>query len=104
MIALLMLLADMTSFTTGQDLSATCKKDRPACLRYIEGGSDMATGLQANRAMAPMICVPATATGNDLVNTVSAFLTAHPESLDQSAGGLLWAALYEAYPCPSNGQ
>ena len=101
---LLMLLADMTTFTTGQDLAAMCRKDRAACLRYIEGGSDMVTGLQANRSMPSMICVPASAAGPDLVNTVSAFLAAHPESLDQGAGGLLWAALYDAYPCPTDGR
>jgi hypothetical protein len=104
MIAMLMLLAEMTSFSTGQDLAAMCKKDRPACLKYIQGGSDMATGLQANRAMASMICVPPSASGNDLINDVSAFLAAHPEALDQSAGGLLWAALYDAFPCPSDGR
>jgi len=104
MIALLMLLADMASFSTGQDLLTLCRKDQAACLKYIEGGSDMATGLQANRAMASMICVPASVTGPELVKNVSAFLAAHPDSLDRSAGGLLWGALYDIYPCPQNGQ
>ena len=104
MIALLMLLADMTTFTTGQDLAAVCRSDRAACLRYIEGASDMVTGLQANRSMASMICVPGSTTGAELVNNVSKFLAVHSDSLDQGAGGLLWAALYDAYPCPTSGQ
>ncbi len=104
MIALLMLLADMASFSTGRDLAELCRKDQAACARYIEGGADMATGLQANRAMASMICVPASATGPELVRNVSAYLAAHPDVLDQSAGGLLWAGLYDMYPCPQNGQ
>jgi hypothetical protein len=100
MIALLMLLADMTTFTTGHDLAAVCKSDRAACLKYIEGAADMVTGLQGNRSMPSMICVPANATGPELVNIVSSFLANNRDSLDQGAGGLLWAALYDSYPCP----
>jgi hypothetical protein len=104
MIGLLLLLAEMSTFTTGHDLSAVCRKDRAACLKYIEGGSDMISGLQSNRSMPSMVCVSSDATGPELVNLVSSFLTAHPESLDQGAGGLLWAALYDAYPCPRDGR
>jgi hypothetical protein len=105
MIALLMMLADnsFVTFTTGQELLAVCKKDHVACQRYIEGGSDMIAGLQASRAVPTTICVGPDVTSAKLVADVTSFLAANPDHLDEAAGGLLWAALYDAFPCPSHG-
>ena len=102
MIALLMLMADagITTFTTGQDLVALCRTDRPACTRYIVGASDMIAGLETEKSLPPMVCVGASVTEAQLTDVTVKFLTDHPGSLDRGVGGLIWAALYDTWPCP----
>jgi hypothetical protein len=102
MIAMLMLMADVSfsSFTSGKDLVAMCRADRPACRQYIEGASDMITGFEVNRSIPWTVCTGASVTGDQLVDVTTKFLAGHPDSLDQGAGGLIWAALYDAWPCP----
>jgi hypothetical protein len=104
MIGLAMLLMmDFSTFQTGRDLSVLCHKDRAACARYIEGASDMVGSLQAMQSMPTNICVDSSANNAQLVDTINSFLASHSDSLDDAAGKLVWAALYEEFPCSNKG-
>ena len=108
MIAPLMLMlmanAGITTYTNGHSLAALCHADLPACTRYIVGASDMISGLENEKSLPPMVCVGDNVTEVQLADVVTKFLAANPDSLDQGAGELIWAALYGSFPCPSNGQ
>jgi hypothetical protein len=101
MIGLLMLLADtsFSSFTSGKDLVAMCRANRPACTQYVEGASDMISGFELARSIPWTVCVGPTVGGDQLVDITVKFLNDHPDSLGQGAGGLVWAALFDAFPC-----
>lgn len=104
MIGLVMLLmADFATFQTGHDLSATCQRDRAACLRYVEGAADMVSSLQALKSIPTNVCFDQSASSAQMVDIVRGFLADNPESLDEPAGKLVWAALYGAYPCSNKG-
>ena len=103
---MLMLMADagIATFTDGHELAAMCRADRPACTRYVVAASDMVASLENAKALPPSVCIGADADAKQLTDTVVRFLANHADALDQSAGALIWAALYDAHPCPSNGQ
>jgi hypothetical protein len=102
MIGLLILMADTSysTFMTGKDLSAICHANRAACIQYVEGASDMVSGYQVSLATPKAVCVDPAATGEHLLDITIKFLANHPDYLDDGAGGVVWSALNEAYPCP----
>jgi hypothetical protein len=102
MIGLLMLLADTSysTFMTGKDLSAICHTNRAACIQYVEGASDMVSEYQASQATPKAVCFDPSATGDHLADITIKFLADHPDYFDDGAGGAVWSALYEAFPCP----
>ena len=94
-------------FYTGDALYAQCsarfgEADYAArsqrCAGYVLGVSDAQQARQG--AGGPgRVCLPATATTNQLVATVSAYLAAHPEKRPLAAQDLVIEALGAAYPC-----
>lgn len=99
----MLLLADFAVFQTGHDLAATCKKDRAACIRYVEGASDMISSLQAMKSIPTNVCLDPAASTTQLADITAGFLAENPEALDDPAGKLVWAALYGAFPCSNKG-
>ena len=73
-----------------------------ACQSYIAGVMDYHNVLQS-LYLAPKvdICVPASATMNDIQVTVLKYMRAHPEHDAFIAAPAVTMALYEVYPCRS---
>src|SRR6185312_13320703 len=68
------------------------------CAGYVLGVSDAQQARQG--AGGPgRVCLPATATATQVVATVSAYLTAHPEKRPLAAKDLVIEALAATYPC-----
>ncbi len=101
---MILMMADFTTFQTGRDLAATCKKDHVACMRYVEGAADMVSSLQAMKSMPTNVCLDPSANGAQLADVTIRFLADHQDSLDDDAGKLVWAALYGEFPCSNRGQ
>lgn len=94
-------------FYTGEALFAQCSA-RPGeadyaahslrCAGYVLGVSDAQQAAQGAGARG-RVCLPATATANQVVATVGAYLVAHPEKRPLAAQDLVIEALSAAYPC-----
>jgi hypothetical protein len=94
-------------FYTGDSLYAQCQA-RPGeadyqthalrCAGYVLGVSDAQQARQG-AGQPGRVCLPGTATANDVVSKVSAYLVAHPEKRQLAAQDLVIEALAAAYPC-----
>lgn len=94
-------------FYTGETLFAQCQA-RPGeadyqahalrCAGYVLGVSDAQQARQG-AGQPGRVCLPATATANDVVTKVGAYLAAHPEKRPLAAQDLVIEALAAAYPC-----
>jgi hypothetical protein len=94
-------------FYTGETLFAQCQA-RPGeadyqahalrCSGYVLGVSDAQQARQG-AGQPGRVCLPPTATANDMVTKVGAYLTAHPEKRPLAAQDLVIEALAAAYPC-----
>lgn len=94
-------------FYTGETLFAQCQA-RPGdadyqthalrCAGYVLGVSDAQQARQG-AGQPGRVCLPATATANDAVTKVGAYLAAHPEKRPLAAQDLVIEALAAAYPC-----
>ena len=99
----MLLLADFGVFQNGHDLAATCRKDRAACIRYVEGATDMISSFQAMKSIPTNVCLDAAVSTAQLADITTSFLAENPDGLDEPAGKLIWAALYAAFPCSNKG-
>ena len=87
-------------FLTGNDLYARCQQsDQTICVAYIIGISDAMNGLENAETIRPKLCTTATVTPAQERDVVVTYLQRHPETRHQEAGGLVLAALIEAFPC-----
>lgn len=94
-------------FVTGADLRASCRPQKidpvyrlkvAECRGYVIGVAD---SFDCDRpGIRPAWNSRATPSQEDLVNTVLAWLDAHPDKLGYQADGLVAAALSETFPCP----
>jgi hypothetical protein len=94
-------------FYTGETLTTQCQA-RPGdadyqahalrCAGYVLGVSDAQQARQG-AGQPGRVCLPATATANDIVSKVSNYLIAHPEKRPLAAQDLVIEALAAAYPC-----
>ena len=94
-------------FYTGETLYVQCQA-RPGdadyqthalrCAGYVLGVSDAQQARQG-AGQPGRVCLPATATANDIVSKVGAYLIAHPEKRPLAAQDLVVEALAAAYPC-----
>jgi hypothetical protein len=94
-------------FYTGESLYAQCAA-RPndadyqahalRCAGYVLGVSDAQQARQG-AGQPGRVCLPGTATANDVVSKVSAYLIAHSEKRPLAAQDLVIEALAAAYPC-----
>lgn len=94
-------------FVTGTDLRTSCRPQKidpvyrlkvAECRGYVIGVAD---SLDCDRpGTRPAWNSRATTSQEELVNTVLAWLDAHPESLGYQADGLVAVALSQAFPCP----
>jgi len=94
-------------FYTGETLYAQCSA-RPGepdyathslrCAGYVLGVSDAQQAAQGAGGRG-RVCLPGTATANQVVATVGAYLQAHPEKRPLAAQDLVIEALGAAYPC-----
>jgi hypothetical protein len=94
-------------FYTGEALYAQCSA-RPAvadyqprqarCAGYVLGVSDALQAAQGTGAP-QRVCLPATATSTQLVESVSAYLDAHSEKRRLAAQDLVIEALSVTFPC-----
>ncbi len=94
-------------FFIGEGLYAQCAADpaaadsaarRARCEGYVLGVSD-ALQAEAGAGGRSVVCLPATASEPQMVQTVRAFLDAHPEKRQIAAQDLVREALAAAYPC-----
>jgi hypothetical protein len=88
------------TFLSGDKLLALCRSEPTTCAAYIEGVTDTINSLQDIGALPRMMCQPADATVGHFAVPVTSFLETHPNIGGDGAGGLVWSALIEAYPCP----
>ena len=94
-------------FYTGEALFTQCSA-RPGdadyathalrCAGYVLGVSDAQQARQG-AGQPGRVCLPGTATANQVVAAVSAYLQAHPEKRPLAAQDLVIEALGAAYPC-----
>ena len=96
---------------TGQQLVQLCTgKDRvraEQCVSYIDAVADTAGFYQRLRpqdgskgaALPGYVCIPETATGINLRDTVVSWLRAHPDANTRQASGVVMDALYAEHPC-----
>ncbi len=94
-------------FYTGEALYAQCSA-RPGeaeyaahalrCAGYVLGVSDAQQARQG-AGQPGRVCLPGTASANQIVEKVSAYLIAHPEKRPLAAQDLVIEALGAAYPC-----
>jgi hypothetical protein len=94
-------------FYTGETLFAQCsaragESDYAAhalrCAGYVLGVSDAQQAAQGAGARG-RVCLPSSASANQVVATVGAYLAAHPEKRPLAAQDLVIEALGAAYPC-----
>ena len=94
-------------FYTGEALFTQCSA-RPGdadyaahslrCAGYVLGVSDAQQARQG-AGQPGRVCLPATATANQVVEKVGVYLVAHPEKRPLAAQDLVIEALGAAYPC-----
>ena len=92
---------------TGGDLQALCNSVDPEgkafCTAFILGG---AQGIQASEMLTkyqggtPKVCIPAAATGRDVIDLVKQGLLADPTTNEFPVGTVILFALIDAFPCP----
>jgi len=94
-------------FYTGETLFAQCQArlgdadyqtHALRCAGYVLGVSDAQQARQG-AGQPSRVCLPASATANDAVAKVGAYLVAHPEKRPLAAQDLVIEALAAAYPC-----
>jgi hypothetical protein len=94
-------------FFIGEGLYGQCSADpaqadgaakRARCEGYVLGVSD-ALQAAAGAGGRAVVCLPPSATEPQMVETVRAFLDAHPEKRQIAAQDLVREALSAAYPC-----
>jgi len=80
-------------------------RGQPVCEAYIAGAADSfaeAPVLARNSGgdkFPPVVCIPRQVTGQELRETVVAWLDGHRDQLRQPVGDGVFAALQSAYPC-----
>jgi hypothetical protein len=101
------------SFVGGNELSQVCSDGvhdgaRGYCTGYVAGVADAlmaVTALKANGLAIPSVCLPMKGqvehgvAPDQVRDVVVQYLTAHPETRHQTAGGLALLALQAAFPC-----
>jgi hypothetical protein len=90
----------LLTYCTGTDAA-----QRSACTLYIEGVWDTIYNAQGTKAVsgsAACISFSTAVTSGQVADTVTHWLQAHPAVRHLPAGGLVWGALYEAWPCPAH--
>lgn len=88
----------------GNTLHFRCQQERETamvrwtdCLGYVSGVADVMSGRNAINGV--QACIPRGTSRNQLKDVVVDWLRRHPEHRHHNAGGLVAAALAEAYPC-----
>jgi Rap1a immunity proteins len=89
-------------FKTGDELLEMCRVNRSQCIDFVAGASDAIGGLQAIGATPVLVCTKPGVTVVQLTDVAVQWLEAHPQARKDGAGGLIWAALVETFPCPKN--
>ncbi len=94
--------------TTGNDLLARCKKqpsDRDWCLGFLQGlYGGYSIGIFVGTPgsdQAGLLCVPENVTTGQTADVIVRFLEQNPARRHEGAVWLSFAALREAFPCPS---
>jgi hypothetical protein len=86
---------ELSGFFSGNDLYNNCTAQSVACPAYVAG---MADALVHDGT----VCLPQkTITAKQLVDVVTAYLHAHPESRIYSAASIGDVAFTQAFPCVS---
>ena len=102
----LMVEPGIAGFTSGNDLLHMCQMPSPlACIRYIEGISDMQDALliaKTDRRFHDTIaCIPDGVSELQLRDVVLQYLVANPSTRHINAAVLAWMALRTSFPCPA---
>lgn len=107
MIGLLIMLAatDVAgrNLFSGNALYASCTglpANRIECQGFVQGAMAAETYFEEAKAIRPLICYPDALQGQQLIEIVVNHLRNHPETRQNGAGGLVIAALQNAFPCP----
>ncbi|MDC1018738.1 Rap1a/Tai family immunity protein [Pseudomonadales bacterium] len=91
---------DMANWTTQQRVvGESMFKQMQELNPEMDGSRAFAETFGASE-IAPAPCTPKGASLGQLARVVKKFLQDHPESLHLDAGGLVYNALNEAFPCP----
>jgi hypothetical protein len=93
---------------TGNDLLGYCTdaSTRAYCMYYVEGVWDAISNAQGigtlpSRGKGCISFPTVGVNSGQVVDVVTRWLQAHPEVRHLAAGGLVWGALTEAWPCPA---
>jgi len=106
MVGLAMMAAAVT-FTTGGELYVKCSDPddvkQSSCISYIIGATEgIQTGVIAGdpEHKAGLVCIPGGTTGQQVVDTVKAFLKDNPKYRPASAAISIFGALRGKWACP----
>ncbi|MFT5394873.1 MAG: hypothetical protein ACI85N_000052 [Gammaproteobacteria bacterium] len=101
------------SYLDGDQLLSKCKEaikgadgdanynssDTNLCFGYLQSAADTHHAYTKSGLIEPIFCRPEGTSVGNLVLIVVKFLETHPDVLHNAAGGLVSAALREAFPC-----
>lgn len=76
--------------------------DTNLCFGYLQSAADTHHAYTKSGLVEPIFCRPEGVSVGKLVLIVVKFLDTHPEVLHNAAGGLVSAALREAFPCSTS--
>ncbi len=110
---LTMLVYAADSYLDGDQLLSKCKEaikgsngdanynssDTNLCFGYLQSAADTHHAYSISGLVEPVFCRPDGVSVGKLVLIVVEFLESHPDVLHNAAGGLVSAALREAFPC-----
>ncbi|TAN50072.1 MAG: hypothetical protein EPN21_09820 [Methylococcaceae bacterium] len=79
-------------FIIAEKLAKDCQNEK--CTAYIQGAVDALLYMRPRS-----ICIPLKTSAGQIESIVKKYAAAHPEGWRRNAGGEIYKALCEAYPC-----
>jgi hypothetical protein len=91
-------------YVSGNELFDRCSAPHSAaesnCLGFVLGVADTVVAYQVNPKVLQQVCIPSSATAEQLLDVVRKYLVANPEQRGWTATLLVFNALLSAFPCP----
>ncbi len=89
----------LTRYFSGSELTAVCLTFE-LCQAFVIGVMDAHQSLTDWKRIRPLVCLPPDVENPALLLATSAYIGAHPNELNYTAGSLILLGLAAKYPCP----